>query len=250
MKFINAIASLITIGVFLSSMSFINGFVQKQMFFKIHGEEYIENEIDMHLGEIKKDNPDFSSEIDIEINDFDFTMQIKTDALGKNSMTSSVSEYNPGEYHLSNSIEGEMLLSLISLQLDKFIDKDNNSLIITIKALGTADGTPVNDSCRYNGSLGDSLFIDYYYLKDTSKIITECLKKGNSMKNKHFALLRAVDVVQQLEDRNEIEKKNIKIYIHEYSEIGGDKRRCDLSITVENAFLKDFNNLPLFSRVI
>lgn len=70
------------------------------------------------------------------------------------------------------------------------------------------------------------------------------------MKNEYFAVLRAYDVISYLKKKYIIDEKNIELYVEEFSNNGEYYRRCDLSITLENVFMKDYNELSFVSKFL
>ena len=188
----------------------------------------------------------FNPVYDIVIRDFDFKMNFTLDEnSGIGYMANTISGYNPGQFCLSSNPDGKAILKLIEFKLNELINKDfDENVIIEIEAIGMADGISVKNNLKYDGSLGEKLQVRYFRVRDPKNPIYANFLEGNTiMKNEYFALLRAYDVVLELTRKYKVDENNIKIFVKEYSEIGDKYRSCNLSITLKNAFLKDYNKL-------
>ena len=179
-------------------------------------------------------NPQFYADIE----NFDFTIDVMM-----NNINSSIIRYSPGQYCLSNSREGMAILAVIENSIDGFLQYDFNT-VIKVMAVGSADGLLVRKNLTYDGQLGDLYNVKYYRGSSPNQPQYANFIKGKTrMTNEYFALLRAYDVISYLKEKYSIEEKNIELYVEEFSNIGSDYRRCDLSITLENVFMNDYNEL-------
>jgi hypothetical protein len=186
---------------------------------------------------------DFNPQFDVDIKKFDFTINVSMDEYNNGNINSSIIKYSPGQYCLSQSQEGMAVLKVIENSIDGFLQYDSNT-IIKIVATGSADGLPVKKNITYDGKLGDLYGVEYYRENNPYQPqYADFIYGKTRMTNEYFALLRAYDVILYLIRKYSIDKKNIKLYVKEFSNIGDYYRRCDLSITLENVFMNDYNKL-------
>ena len=196
------------------------------------------------IQEIPEVGSDFNPNFGVIIEDFDFIMNLET-------INSTITEYDPGHYLLSSTPYGKATLQLIESKLNEIISINESSIVIKIEARGGADGLRVRDGSYYDGQLGEYLKINYFrYHRPNEKLTATFISGKTAMENEYFALLRAYDVVNQLKIKYGIHPDNIKIFVQEFNYVGGEYRRCDMSITVEKAFLNSYNELNRVSKFI
>jgi hypothetical protein len=195
-------------------------------------------------------SPNFNPKIDTEIKDFDFIMNLEIDEnSGLRNFNSTISKYDVGQYKLSSTPDGKAILKLMEFKLNDIIS--SNNIVIKIKARGTADGIRVRSDCYYDGQLGDYLRIKYFrYNMPQQELLATFISGQTLMQNEYFALLRAYDVVSHLKSKYPVDASNIKIFVQEFNEQGPEYRRCDLSITIEKAFLEEYNELNRVTKFI
>jgi hypothetical protein len=202
--------------------------------------------------------PDFKANIKEKADIKNFDIEIKTSIGEKveDDLSAMIWRYEPGKYVLSLTPEGLAILETIKLQLDEVLRKNQNkgrNIEIIVEAIGSADALPYRKDVYYDGLLGDVLRDIKYYRYDEPNIPLSktFIKEQTLMTNEGLALLRAWDAVEFLRrERYHIEDKNIKIYARKFDKYGAEYRRLDLTITLKDVFLEDYNDLSFGSKMV
>jgi hypothetical protein len=211
----------------------------------------MENNFEM----IKKEqllNSDFNPDFEIGVNNFDLIINTSIRGESDDVLSAGIWKYNPGKYALTATVEGMAVLEAIEWQLDDVLDKNKkNNSIIEVEVIGSPDALPDTGKIYYDGLLGNTVYVTYSRFDKPNIPLNETFIKGKTvMTNEYLALLRAVDAVKYLCGKYRIDLKNTKIIAREFDKEGSEYRRLDLQITLRYAFLKDYEEMNRYGRLL
>jgi hypothetical protein len=190
-------------------------------------------------------NSEFKPEFKVGTNNFDLIINTSIGGESDDALAAGIWKYNPGKYALTKTIEGMAVLETIELQLNDVLDKNKkNNIIIEVEAIGSADALPYKRKTYYDGLLGQTVSVKYYRFNAPNIPLNKTFIQDQTlMTNEYLALLRALDVVNYLCSKYDIDTKDTKIIAREFDREGPEYRRLDLQITLRNAFLKDYEEM-------